>query len=242
MCYQCAKLLYLPGYETVGTSFFPVSYENITGTDFYKPALTSAYDLALSAGHTVDYTVYTNMAMWAKWQNLSHVPETASSIINLIWADQAAGAVVGTKGVLGPGNAGDANQIVQIKVEPVVRKIKYHYLFAIPALLLAGICALIGFVALLSLTFRHANFATMRRHLHQTSAGRIYTALLYPEYCDMKTPAKEWSLKMGKNVLDLGEDSPQVTNIEVQAERKYAVMLGNGGSSDRINEQDGFLR
>ena len=64
------------------------------------------------------------MAMYVQWQNLSQTPEGASFIVNLIWTDLAASVIVGTKGILGTGNDGSADDIVHISVQPIVSKIK----------------------------------------------------------------------------------------------------------------------
>lgn len=72
--------------------------------------------------------------MWARLQNLSSSTSTAASIPNLIFTDYAAAAVVGTKGVLGPGHAVSSNSVA-IDVTLMKRSIRYHWLFAIPALL-----------------------------------------------------------------------------------------------------------
>jgi len=168
------------------------------------------------------------MGLFAKWQNLSTTLEQASSIINLIWTDLAAGAVVGTKGTLGPNNVGMGNQIAGIQIDPTVRRIKYHWLFAIPAFLLAGMVVIITVIALIFMVLKHSNLETMRRHLFQTSAGRIYTAFLFPEYCDLQTRPVEWSRGVGTQMIDLNEESEPVQRIAVRMMEKQRILPYEG--------------
>jgi aspartate ammonia-lyase len=62
-------------------------------------------------GTRIDYSGNYNMAVWARWQNFSQSAETVSLIPNLIFTDNAASAVVGTKGVLGPMNAAPSGAV-----------------------------------------------------------------------------------------------------------------------------------
>jgi hypothetical protein len=174
------------------------------------------------------------MAMYVRWQNLSKTPEAASTIVNLIWTDLAASAVVGTKGVLGPGNPGSPNDAVLIPVQPIVRKIKYHYLFAIPAFILAGMLLFVSFIALLCLIFTRSNLTTMRRHLHQSSTGRILTVFLCPEQCDMRTRSKAWSEEIGIKEIDLSGERPALTDVAVLPEANGSVAVQPEGDERGI--------
>src|SRR5271154_6403466 len=226
--------LYLPGYSASGLGFSRNSYQNMPASDFAPTALTGAYAISSDFGPAVDYTGYSNMAMYVRWQDLSKTPEAASTIVNLIWTDLAAAAVVGTKGVLGPGNAGSPNDAVPIPVQPIVRKIKYQYLFAIPAFILAGMLLLVSFIALLYLIFARSNLTTMRRHLHQLSTGRIFTVFLCPEKCDIGTKSKEWSEEFGKKEIDLSGERPTLTDVVVQPKANGSVVVQLEGDENGI--------
>jgi len=212
--------LYLPGGVDTSLPFGygPVSYQNMPGTDFYRPAMFTAYGGTTQAA-SADYTGLAYMALAARWRNLSSSADTVGEMLNLVFTDVVAGAVVGTKGLLGPGNTGSKN-IVDIQVEPVRKRIKYHWPFAIPAFVLAIVVILITLAALLSFTFRVADVSSMKQHLYQTSAGRIYTSFMHPEYCDLKMGSLEWSQKFGKEVIDLGDNTESVTKITLNTEQK----------------------
>jgi hypothetical protein len=181
------------------------------------------------------------MALYAHWQNLSSDAESAASIVNLIWTDIAAATVVGTKGVLGPGNTG--NDVVQLAVRPLVNQIKYHWLFGIPALLVALICLVIGSFAFLTCVFRRHNLTKMRNHLHQTAAGRILTSFIYPEYTNLETPSHVWSQTVGRNVVDLSGENPLMTLLAKNNFHKGGVMVQETRMipEDGVSEGDGFL-
>jgi len=203
------ELLYLPGYADEFIKIPGIKSQNLPANDFARMALSSTYDIeddSSASGPMVDYTGYSNMAMYAKWQQLSRTPEDAAKIINLIWTDYAASAVVGTKSVLGARNDSNAQPAI-IAVRPLINRIHYHWLFGIPAFIVLLLCLVIGTFAFLTFLFRRHGISKMRKHLHQTAVGRILTSFLYPEYTNLETPSREWSQSVGKNVIDLSGDN-----------------------------------
>ena len=238
--------LYLPGYSIAeapsGAGYFATGFENLPGADFFSGAMSNAYAVpAASAGLVTDYSGQVNMAMWAYWQSLSKSASTASLIPNLIFTDTAAAAVVGTKGVLGPGNAAGEN-LVTILVTPTVMRIRYHWPFAIPALIVAAALLIMTVFALATLALKRHNFSMMRRRLNHVSPGRIYTSMLYSEQKSVHGTTKEWSREMGKRTVDLGGAYPTGDNISTPAEKGSAAIDDEQGASDEQNmEGEGFL-
>lgn len=182
--------LYLPGYMD---SFYflyggyqanlPGSAgQNLPGVDFYSKALSIALNIASPcvAGYQglADYSGMTSLALFAKWQNLSWSAATAPAILNLVWTDAAANAVVGTKGWgLTPGN----DQQVLVPVTVYQRTISYRLPFAIPAFIVLTV-TIIVLVTLIGLTLmQKTGLARMRALLDATSAGRIIGTALWPE-------------------------------------------------------------
>ena len=141
--------LYLPGSDN-DAILNTIGFEFLAGADAFMGAMDPVYDQSADqpASNTdpVDYTGATDIGMLARWQNLSGSVELVSQIPNLIWTDVIAQAVVGTKGVLGPGNAATKN-IIPISVTPTVSRVKYHWPYAVPALLAALILLLITVAA-----------------------------------------------------------------------------------------------
>ncbi|KAH8806053.1 hypothetical protein F5884DRAFT_710046 [Xylogone sp. PMI_703] len=196
--------LYLPGYydEAGLTSGIAGGFiENLPGSDFGPYAMNSIPDSLVSP--SIDYSGAQNMAIFLKWQNLSSTPEDIGSIINLIWTDLAAGAVVGTKGAVNP--AGTSNAPIARTVAPIVNKIKYHVAFGIPAFILLFVLVLIILVALISAITGQSSTAQVRKVLHQTSPGRILTTVLYPEQSNLFMRTREWTRSFAKVEVDISE-------------------------------------
>ena len=237
-----AESLHLPGFADSSDVSSKRTYQNMPGSDFYRAVSAYAYDISDSGSDTygprVDYTGYANMAMYVKWQNLSSSPETAPKIIDLIWTDSAAAVVVGTKGVLGAGNAGRPSEAVRVSVHPMTNQIKYRWLFGIPALIVILICIVIGFLAFCTLVFRRHNFSVMRRHLNQSSSGRLLTGFMYPEYCNLDTKSRVWSQTVGQNVIDLGGDNALMSLLARNNFNKGGMVVHEKPIAD---EGDGFL-
>src|SRR4051812_18589122 len=166
------------------------------------------------------------MAMWAKWQSLSKSAETVAMIPNLIFTDNAASAVVGTKGILGPMNAAHSN-VVPMKVTPMVQKIRYHLPFAIPAFILA-FCLLTLSLAALILAILGNGTSKLSLHLRHLSPGRIFTSFLYPEADAFDMKSKDWSQRMGAKVVDFsrhGSVPPEGMTVNVNLPPKTDVIV-----------------
>ena len=217
-----APSLYLPGYNGafMSSSLGRPTYDNLPGARFHTECSAAAYTVKWgSSNQGVDYTGYTNMAMWAKWQELSASAENASQILDLIWTDTAASLVVGTKGTLGANNAG---MPVPITVQPLTTRVSYHWPYGIPAFLVALVFLACVVAALVSACLGRASVASLRRHIYQTSVGRVFTVLTHPDEGTFEMPAKDWSRALGGRIVDLspGEKPVSVTHVEVEPESK----------------------
>jgi len=150
--------LYLPGPGTY------IGSENNPGADFAASALRMVYNTNPTSTSAVDYSGKANLAMYKKWQELSKKPETSAKILNLIWTDIAANMVVGTKG-LQPHESSMRKRDVavagNVKTPPVInytRRVKYKYVYGIPAFL-----ALVLFIAAILSTIFFALFQTCQQ-------------------------------------------------------------------------------
>ncbi|SCO87604.1 uncharacterized protein FRV6_11731 [Fusarium oxysporum] len=212
--------LFLPGWVnplSIGNSGLISSRNNLPGSDFSVAVLSAAYNVGgdLLGNGLMDYTGESSIAMWARWQNLSSNAETAALIPNLIFADISASAVVGTKGVLGPGNTARKNP-VPISVTPMITTVRYHIPYAIPAAISALLLFVLACGALLTVILRQDGLSQMREHLQGLSPGRIYTTLLSPgQGSDMLMRGEEWSKKFGRDVIDLSGGFPNATHARL---------------------------
>ena len=172
---------------------------------------------------------------------------TTAKILNLIWTDIAANALVGTKswnsGSKLPPNlqkrsaettsstSADAqNSPVMIPVTIYTYQIRYHWVFAIPAALLLLLALLIlggaGAFALVG----HATSSRVREYLFHLSAGRLLAGQVYPGVVDGQAPAKIWVAEVGLKHVRLDSDGPIATDaIDTK------ITTGSSGDSKEDN-------
>ncbi|KAK0716066.1 hypothetical protein B0H67DRAFT_645739 [Lasiosphaeris hirsuta] len=209
--------LYLPGHSDTGIfegagAFGPsISYlgQSYAGADFPVSAAETIYSSSTISGisdssWSFDMLGHSNMAVFMRWQNLSGTASEASKIINLLWTDLAASAVVGTKGVLGTNNAGAAeDDTAVVYVNPSLRVIKYRYAFAIPALILLLIVVLATSAALFFWILNLSSIGRLKLRVQQLASGRIFTVTLYPESSNFFMHPSEWSALNGSKTVSL---------------------------------------
>ncbi|KIY01016.1 uncharacterized protein Z520_03682 [Fonsecaea multimorphosa CBS 102226] len=184
------EFLYLPGYAGGGGQTpASVGYQNLPGVNFHVDALNTVYDIASASGMDItDYTGSTNLAMYRLWQDLSRNPENAARILNLIWTDVAANSVVGTRSLQPPqqqtlqkrdGSSSQDDTTVLVPVTVYERRVRYHLIYGIPAIMTAfgTFCVLITVLVVLCLG--RAGTTKMRRYLDRTSPGRLVTSQPY---------------------------------------------------------------
>lgn len=246
------EVLWLPGYSMSSIGSPSSGYQNLPGVDFHTDALSSAFDIGSgsSSTGTQDYSGKSNLAMYAKWQELSRAPSTAARIINLVWTDIAANAVTGTKSWfpspalpdLAKRDSGAPQQAVNVPVTVYSRRIKYKYLFAIPAVIVVFITLLTALGALILLVVGRARPAAMRKFLFKTSAGRILSTFVYPDECDPQTATKVWIHRVGSKRVDLSGDVPRASDPAMFASRPstYAAedpLLGKERTNVMVSER-----
>ncbi|OKP13537.1 hypothetical protein PENSUB_728 [Penicillium subrubescens] len=211
-----AESLYLPGFMDwlYITSAAPVpvlpASQNLPALNFYSQALYTALNIgppsARYSGYQgyADYSGWSSLGVYAKWQKLSTSAETVSQILNLVWTDVAANAVVGTRGwgltsaasTDPTGFAPSANisstdvntaPSSQIPVVLYHQKIRYRLPFAVPAFVTLAI-TLVVLIMLLLLAIRgKTGVKQMRKFLDATSMGRITARLLWKPVLDQET-------------------------------------------------------
>jgi hypothetical protein len=237
------RSLYLIGYagtlsQTLNSG---TSWQNMPASDFPVAAMNTIFGSSSLGGVAsrewpFDLVGRASMSIFMRWQNLSSKAETAGTIINLIWTDLAASAVVGTKGALGPSNHGLANETIPITIQPFAYRIKYHFAFGIPAFILATVLLLASLLALAAGISRRSSIAKVKLRLQQVSAGRILTTLLYPEYATLTMSAEEWSRFSGDKNINLGgmpEVVPEMRVVEV--ERIGSLLVSDSGDNDKMS-------
>ncbi|KAH6639209.1 hypothetical protein C7974DRAFT_127518 [Boeremia exigua] len=172
--------LYLPGHAGYADL---TSHENLPGADFAAEVLSATYDInPFSSSNQIDYSGKANLAMYRLWQEAFRTPSTSARILNLIWTDIAANLVMGTRGLEGSDNTKrkrDDKPSSGPKIPQVTsysRRIKYKYVYGIPAFLALFLTIASTLVTAYFTIFGHAKPSKMRNLLEHTSAGRLLAA------------------------------------------------------------------
>ncbi|KAL2142653.1 hypothetical protein VTI28DRAFT_867 [Corynascus sepedonium] len=223
--------------------------QNLPGVDFYTLALTNALGIARpgtgSYPNYADYSGLTSLAMYAKWRNLSKTDTGAASIINLVWTDIAANAVIGTKGwglddpaALGEQEKGrvvrrsddDDNEdkdTPRVPVTVYMRRLRYRLPFVVPAIVVL-VLALGIFVTWLVLTLLgRTGPAKMRRLLDATSPGRILGGFLWPGKAATTRGTNEWVKTLGTKVVVVGGSAGEAVAVAAMADEGSKVHREN---------------
>lgn len=213
--------LWLPGYlDTLSLGQLPVSTsQNLPGVDFYSRALGVAYSIGFSGSKSVfDYAGTTQLGVYNKWANMSKTPEDAAKIINLVWTDVAANAVVGSKGwftnpvSLSKRNS-DGDQQILVPVNQYSRSVRYHLAYAIPAIIVLAIFAVVVCVSFVMTIFGQSGPNKINVFLMKTSVGRVMASLLTSDDCAAAAPTKAWTERSGQMRIDLTGNIPRGANL-----------------------------
>ncbi|KIV99780.1 uncharacterized protein PV09_08586 [Verruconis gallopava] len=221
--------LYLPGYINGATDLgLPpvVTGSNLPGIDFYSKALAFAYSTGARASSSAfDYSGDNNLGVYNKWASMSGTPEGAAQIINLIWTDAAANAVIGTKSWFASSDvklakraSGDASADVQtgVPVYQYIRRVRYHIAYAVPAFVVLTIFLCSFLFSFVMTVVGKTGPARMRLFLQKTSVGRVMTSLLHPEPATASAPTKQWAGSLGKMHIDFMGAIPRGAAVGMQ--------------------------
>ncbi|KAK0642990.1 hypothetical protein B0T16DRAFT_333100, partial [Cercophora newfieldiana] len=202
-----------PAFHLIGTPNDPLvlnpgsrNSDNLAGSSFAQHAMNTVYQVIGTRSGLgtwpVDLRGAASMSIFRRWQNMSQDADTAGRIIDLIWTDVAASAVVGTRGVLGQVNSG-TKPAGEILIQPIGNRITYDVRYAIPAAILIVWLGVIILVALLCTCCcgGRAGFKTLRRRIEQLSVGRVFTTFLHPQESNLTMPAKQWRVSNGLKTI-----------------------------------------
>lgn len=198
--------------------------ENLPGTYFHSMALGVAYAIR----DNKQYNGVESLPIYNRWKELTKTTEGTAKLINLVWTDVAANAVVGTRGQmprgeppgLGPAydvaksenrkRADDGDDRARVPVHIFNRRVKYKLPYAVPAfVVLAFALAALG-LGLVAVVLRGATPNRVRSFLTQLSAGRIMTATLLPGVGVKGEPTETWLSRQGRVTVDISGTAPRV--------------------------------
>jgi hypothetical protein len=212
--------LWLPGKLPSLSQVVP-AVDNFPALNFYRTVAGTVYNIGSSRNSPsdsfVDYTGDQDFRMHQKWFELAANASSAGTILNLIWTDLAANAVVGTRGwhtedvVRGFTKRDEITPRAdeQVSVTTYARALQYRWWpYFIPGaivLISAGLLILAVFILMLT---RATGIKKLNRFLDHTSLGRNLTAWLYPESSSLNSKRKLWLESDGKKPITLFGEAP----------------------------------
>jgi len=237
-----------PNLSTVRSPHFyiPASYESAFSGGMPTTSIVSDYlagitappmlwyetSYSSSSNSKFDYSGRNNLPLQLRWQELSKNTTGVSLVLKLIWTDFATNFVTGTKGIHTPryqqpgaGNAKravDAGELAegQFPVHVMHHRIRYHWYYAIPALLCISVVGLAVFMAFVSMVCGHGTVERLRHFMFNSTSGRVLASFVYPDGAVARdTDTKEWIRVVGHRPVQIfGQVGRvgQATGVEYQ--------------------------
>lgn len=213
----------------------------LPGTQGSPEIWHTVYDYYGTSLSGFDYTGSTNLALLQKWRGLLTNTTGGAEIINLIWTDYAANYFVGTRSWLTPTDSLPPNlqrtnqkrevgySEGQVPVHVYQRKIRYHYLYGIPAAICLVLAAAVCAGAFLSILLRRSSAGRLRYYIYSLSSGRLFGAFLFPTEGDPRAETKTWIKQVGHKHVRLPD--PTVTE-------KDPIASAKAGHYSLVNQKD----
>ena len=239
--------LWVPGYVGLNELSEGSSYQNLPGVDFHCSALATAYTVGNPSIGVLDYSGQSNLALYRLWQDLSRTSTTAAKILNLIWTDVAANAVVGTKSMEAHHEAKRKRDNVAASdpnMVPVIvyhRRIQYHLPYGIPAFVVLFFTLCTFLITSCIVVLGHAGPLKMRKYLNETSAGRILTSHLYMGVAEGEgdmgdgRSASKWINAVGRKRITLGGEMAVAAESSIL---KEGAMIATSQAEPFLHEQE----
>ncbi|KAF2819009.1 hypothetical protein CC86DRAFT_398941 [Ophiobolus disseminans] len=218
--------LWLPGF-TEGFTIPVNTIMNTPGAHFHNVAMRYVYSMMgrIPSQPTIDvlgYSGHAQFAMYRKWLELSTNAQDSAKIINLVWTDVVANAVVGTRGW-----TSDEARGRSVEVTSARRSVHYRLVYAIPALLLLAMASLVLLSTTILMVMQRTGVRKMAWFLDQTSLGRNFTALLYSDVSSQQTVKKAWQQRDAQRLVTVSIDGPHAeTSSETLGEVPLKMMKG----------------
>lgn len=179
-------------------------------------------------GISPDYSGENSFAMLEEWTRLSSNASTAGRIIDLMWTDMMANAIVGTKSTLPNANAESVLRSA-VQYRPTVA---YDWRYAMLAICFAALYLVILLASVALYLLKRANISGLRFMLNQTAAGRSMTTERFQgkDAIDFARN-KDWAGVRGDEMLIVskedatGEASDNLEQVNVQPKRDDDCMI-----------------
>jgi len=186
MTYKRAPELWLGGLNRG----FSTLNQNLPASDVPPAVLEAVYMASILTDRTIaDYSGYNNQLLYGLWRNLSTSTRGVSRVVNLIWTDIAANAMMGTRGWVPsptpPGlvskrdhASGEEDAEARVPIRLFTRIVKYRIPYAIPAILVLAILAMGLILIVLLLLGGRTTTSKLAWFISRLTSGRIMTRFL----------------------------------------------------------------
>ena len=166
---------------------------------------SAAWIAGVSFGGLPSYSGDIQYSLFQKWRKLSNTTDGAATILNLIWTDLVASAVVGTttgfenssdtqgSGVLGQRQVYEHHSVV----------VYGNILFAIPAFLVLCLWAVLLIITVGLLVTRKVTGTILSYYMNQTSLGRAVLNAEHPDPAMTASNSKDWTKEFGNDCLGI---------------------------------------
>jgi len=217
--------------------YIPASYQTTAATSWgsswnnqhldYTPATSgpsAAWAAVFSHPSTDPYTSDDlNQQMFVREMTVNAT--STSRLLNLMWTDMAANTMVGTRGIhqaryqpLQPlvkkrdgGSDFDNLPAGWYPVYTLDRRIRYRWIYGIPALLCIGVVGLAVTLALVGMVFGYGTVTRLRWYMFNISSGRVFASYVYPESMAGKSAeTKQWIQTVGLKPIQVCGHSTSV--------------------------------
>lgn len=229
-----AKEFYLPVAYTGGD--MSVFKDSLAVASVFTAAWNTAYTevawiAGVSFGGLPSYSGDIQYSLFLKWRELSKTIDGAATILNLIWTDLVASAVVGTTtgfenssatqnpGVLGQRQVNERHSVV----------IYRNLLFAIPAFVVLCIWAALLVATLGLLVSRKASIDLLSYYMNQSSLGRAVLNAEHPDPSMTTSNSENWTNTFGNESLAISPYDQRTTTLRSNVQE----------SSDSPSQQPG---
>lgn len=224
--------LYVPA--STSTVWEAALSSTISGGDFNPgvrgPAQIWNTVYGFTSDDNVDYSAATNMALLQKWLTLSSNTTGAAQIANLIWTDLATNYFTGTRSWLTPRDYMPPNLVKRqdggssstdpdedtgdvVPVQVYVRRLRYHWVYGIPAFLVLLLSvAIVGAAGIATISGR-GSISRLRHYMWSLSPGRMFGAFLFPQDGDLYAATTTWIDNIGGRKVRIVDEASQVKGL-----------------------------
>ncbi|KAL1957741.1 hypothetical protein VTO42DRAFT_5584 [Malbranchea cinnamomea] len=150
-----------------------------------------------SARNVADYSGRSSVAMYAWWRYLSEYANTTARILNAVWTDFAANAVVGTRSWNRDQTHHKKRSDVphkkhgpDVPINTYRHRVRYKILYGIPAFFALAFMLGIAILTCLMCLFGRVRPSSMRRDLSHTAPGRLMGSFAYPGLANSQTETR----------------------------------------------------